>query len=75
MAAAIIVPLILLAVLRLCWPRAATGARLAAFGAAFAAVWLMIALVSLSAAGKLGGWIALGLVMDIHGLGSLITRL
>ena len=47
MAAAIIVPLVILIVIRACWPRAATGARLAAFGAGFLVLWLMIALVSL----------------------------
>ena len=75
MAAAIIVPLLIIGILRLCWPRAATGARLAAFGAGFLVLWLMIALVSLSAAAKVGGWLALGIVGDIHGLASLITSL
>jgi hypothetical protein len=75
MAAAIIVPLLILIVIRACWPRAATGARLAAFGAGFLVLWLMVALVSLSAAAKVGGWFALGIVGDIHGLAALITSL
>lgn len=72
MAADIIVPLVILIVLRLCWPRAATGARLAAFGACFLALWLAIALVSVSVAAKVAGWFVLGIVGDIHGLVSFI---
>lgn len=72
MAAAIIVPLVILGVLRTCWPRAATAARLAGFGAGFLVVWLMIALVSISAAAKLAGWFVLGIVGDIHALANFI---
>jgi hypothetical protein len=75
MAAAILVPLVILGVLRTCWPRATTGARLAAFGAGFAVILVMVALVSLSAAMKLAGWFVLGIVGDIHALAVLIGML
>ena len=75
MAADIIVPVLILIVLKLCWPRAATGARLAAFGAGFLVLWLMVALVSFSAASRVCGWFALGVIGDIHALAVLIMKL
>lgn len=75
MAAAILVPLGLIIIVRLVWDRGNAGARLAAIGGVLFALWALVAVANLGAALKVAGGTAMGIVGFIHGLAALIMNL
>ena len=75
MAATILVPLSLILIVRMVWPKANPGAKLAAIGAVLFALWALIAVTNTAAALVIAGGVASGIAGFIHGLGSLIVSL
>ena len=75
MAAAILVPLGLMVIVKVVWPKANPGAKLAAIGGVLFAIWACIAVASLHAAGIVAGGVADGIVGFIHALVRLIESL
>lgn len=75
MVAAILVPLGLIIIVRLVWPKANPGAKLAAIGGVLFALWACIAVASLHAAGVVAAGVADGITGFIHGLVGLLDHL
>lgn len=75
MAAAILVPVVLIFIAVKVWPRANPGARLATIGGVLFALWALLAVANLNAAGVVAGGVAEGIVGFIRGLASLLTHL
>ena len=75
MAAAILVPLGLIIIVRVVWPKANPGAKYAAIGGVLFALWALIAVANLRAAMVVCGGVADGIVGAIHGLASFIINL
>ena len=75
MAAAILVPIGLIIIVRMVWPKANPGAKLAAIGGTLFAIWACIAVASLHAAGIVAGGVADGIAGFIHALVGLIEHL
>jgi hypothetical protein len=75
MAAAILVPLGLIIIVRVVWPKANPGAKYAAIGGVLFALWALLAVDSLAAAMVVAGGVASGIVGFIHGLAELLVHL
>ena len=75
MAEALILFVFALWIVRKVWPRANPGARLATIGGVIFAFWALIAVTHLSAALRLTGWLATGIIVLTHGAGTLIMDL
>ena len=74
-AAAILVALGLILIVRLVWGKANPGAKLAAIGGTLFAIWALIAVANITAAGVIAAGVASGIVGIIHGITGLITAL
>ena len=74
-AAAILVALGLILIVRLVWGKANPGAKLAAIGGVLFAIWACLAVASPIAAGVVAAGLASGIVGIIHGIAGLIAAL
>ena len=75
MAAAILVPLGLMVIVKVVWPKANPGAKYAAIGAVLFALWALVAMASLSAAMVVCGGVAEGIVGFIRALADFLKDL